>query len=101
MMDLIIFNPNDVGDIFRSKLGVDIDPLAERVLIIDRDDSTVINVMFKSGVVILPLVYSATKLLTLLMIDNDREYNGAVIDGVLCELINATTSEPAWVASQS
>tara|TARA_R110002050_G_scaffold208124_1_gene344144 strand:+ start:1677 stop:1982 length:306 start_codon:yes stop_codon:yes gene_type:complete len=97
MMSLIIFDSNDIGEILRSKLGVDADPLAERILIIDRADSIVINVMFKSGVVVLPLVYSTTKLLTILMIDNDKQYNGAVVDGVSCELVNATALELAWV----
>ncbi|AHK11755.1 hypothetical protein S144_41 [Shewanella sp. phage 1/44] len=100
MMNLIIFNPSDIGDIFRAKLEVDADPLAERILVIDRDDSIVINVMFKSGFVVLPLIYSTTKLLTILMIDNDKQYNGAVVDGVSCELVNATALEPAWVTLQ-
>ncbi|WP_137225797.1 hypothetical protein [Shewanella sp. MEBiC00475] len=97
-MDLITFNTSDVGEIIRSKLEVDADPLAERILIIDRSDSIVINVMFRSGFTILPIAYSTTKLLTLLMIDNDKQYNGAVVDGVSCELVNATALEPSWIA---
>jgi hypothetical protein len=98
MMDLIIFNPSDIGDMFRAKLEVDADPLAERIIILDRATSTLINVMFASGFIILPAEFATTKLLTILMLDDNLEYNGVVLDGVTCELVNATLTEPSWIA---
>jgi hypothetical protein len=72
-----------------AKLALDLDPLSERHVIFDRNTGSV----FYSGKNDIKVHYLAAKYaidadIVVVMLDLDRTYNAAVVDGVKCEPIN-------------
>lgn len=75
---------------------VDIDPLAERLMVIDRINlETLIHCKVTSGVrkFILPMKYTTTNNLLVLILDDDEEYNAAAIDGVKLQIIDGIITD--------
>ncbi|MCL1114696.1 hypothetical protein L2703_13975 [Shewanella basaltis] len=76
-----------------SKLQVDVDPLAERLLVINNRQ---FNVLHASNIkaaglvnIILPAIYATTGELSVIIFDDNQEYNAAIVDGVKPDLIDA------------
>lgn len=72
-----------------AKLEIDLDPDAERLIILDRESAQrlyfcKINELTK--VITLPLKYALNPLLTCIILDNNLAYTGAILDGVRAEV---------------
>jgi hypothetical protein len=80
---------------FNSLLEVDIDPKAERFLVLDRRDFSQIyfGIRPTRGVVkiLLPVSLSTGNFLLVGIIDDTSEFNAKFLDSVKLELVNATT----------
>lgn len=69
----------------------------ERVLVLDRfSGNKVCQFMVKDGLNtrIMPLKHSAKHALTVIMYDDDNQYNATIIDNVQTMLINTLTFDP-------
>ncbi|MDK1288487.1 hypothetical protein [Pseudoalteromonas umbrosa] len=87
---------------FSSKLEIDVDSNAERVMLFDRLSGELKhNLLMKNNAVassqdshsvtvILPLNYSQSQSLTCVVVDDNLEYSGAIMDGVQCEISDLT-----------
>ena len=78
-------------DIPASTLNIDLDPNAERLLILDRSNASrlfygKVNSDFVK--VTLPAKFSIDPLLTCIILDDDLAYTGAILDGVIAETID-------------
>ena len=84
--------PADVAVINRGKIDVDCDADAETLTVIDRKSLSVVRNYKMVGnhilSILLPESYATTDTVILMIVDNDGEYNAAVIDGVSAELVN-------------
>mgnify|MGYP003626858256 CR=1 FL=1 len=76
-----------------SRLQLDIDPLAERLLVLNNRQFNVLHASkIKLGGlvnIILPAIYATTGELSVIIFDDNQEYNAAIVDGVKPELIDA------------
>jgi hypothetical protein len=76
-----------------SRLQVDVDPLADRLLVLNNTSFVVLYVCKISfgGVVniILPAIYGTTGELSVIIFDHNQEYNAVIVDGIKPELIDA------------
>lgn len=72
-----------------SKLNIDLDPDAERLIILDRDSA---NRLYYGKVdqpfisLTLPAKYGIDPLLTCIILDDNLAYTGAILDGVIAEI---------------
>lgn len=76
-------------------LELDIDPLAERFSVIDRNTFACLKFGLRppSGIVkvLLPVNYATSSDLMVCILDDDRTYNAKVADGVKLQLVDMTT----------
>lgn len=74
----------------RSKLAMDADPQAERFIVMDRYLMRILRVGdFASGhikTVYLPAGYNTKSDILLLLLDDDKQFNAAVLDGITLEI---------------
>lgn len=89
MMLLLNIYPSDLVEEFRAKVELDIDPLSERHLIVDRKSGTRLY-LGKNDVNVhyFNKKYALNSDLMVTILDDDGEYNAAVADGVKGELVN-------------
>ncbi|WP_434939137.1 hypothetical protein ACRWQN_17485 [Shewanella sp. HL-SH8] len=84
----------------RAVLSVDADTLAERLHIIDRRLSEHIRTIKldtpEHTQILLPRKHALTGNVAVIMLDDDRFYNAAIVDGVVCELINCAELDTEW-----
>lgn len=72
-----------------SKVTIDLDPNAERLIILDRESA---NRLFyckttqPTITVTLPIKYGTDPLLTCIILDDNLAYTGAILDGVIAEI---------------
>ncbi|WP_392342641.1 hypothetical protein [uncultured Shewanella sp.] len=89
MIKLLNHKPNVS---MQAMVEVDVDPLAERCIILERNtynvfgSKSVFNEQMKFRV---PIEYSTKSELCIILFDRDKEFNAAIIDGVKAETINA------------
>lgn len=71
-------------------IEIDADPDAEIILIISRESSEVLfaGVATSLTKVVMPIEYATKNELLVMILDNDRQYNAAVLDGVKASVIN-------------
>ncbi|PKH62576.1 hypothetical protein CXF83_14930 [Shewanella sp. Choline-02u-19] len=81
--------PTDLIEESRAKLELDIDPLSERHLIMDRQSGARLY-LGKNDINMhyFAKKYALANQLIVLILDDNGEYNAAVADGVKCELVN-------------
>lgn len=76
-------------------LELDVDPLAERYSVIDRNTFSCLKFGLKpaSGIVkiLLPVKYATGSNLMVCILDDDRAYNAKVADGVKLQLVDMST----------
>jgi hypothetical protein len=84
----------------RSKLILDVDANAERINFIDRKHSVHVRTVVLYGetnlVVVLPKEFSVRNDIVALLLDDNKLYNAAVVEGVQCELFNCVTIDSGW-----
>ncbi|MBB1320615.1 hypothetical protein [Shewanella sp. SR43-8] len=71
-------------------IEIDTDPDAEIILIISRESSEVLfaGVAMSLTKVVMPIEYATKNELLVMILDNDKQYNAAVLDGVRASVIN-------------
>ncbi|GGP37284.1 hypothetical protein GCM10009347_01560 [Shewanella algicola] len=100
-MELILHHKSD-ANIPRAKLTLDVDTNAERVQFIDRKLSRHVRTVrvltnTTSIIVVLPVEYVTKQDLMIVMVDDNREYNAVIVDGVKCDIFNCATIDLGWV----
>ena len=76
-------------DIPASSLNIDLDPNAERLLILDRSNGSRLyygKANSPTVKITLPAKYSVDPVLTCIILDDDLAYTGAILDGVIAEI---------------
>jgi|TARA_R110002124_G_C8902760_1_gene509950 hypothetical protein len=77
---------------YQLMVEVDVDPLAERCVIMSRDKLEILGVTSQVSASTrfrLPMQYASTDNIMVLILDKTREYNAAILDGVTAEIIDA------------
>lgn len=72
-----------------SKLNIDLDPDAERLIILDRESAKRLYYCKVSAPfieIILPAKYGVDPLLTCIILDDNLAYTGGILDGVIAEI---------------
>lgn len=72
-----------------AKLNIDLDPDAERLIILDRESAKRLYYCKVSAPfieIILPAKYGVDPLLTCIILDDNLAYTGAILDGVIAEI---------------
>jgi hypothetical protein len=91
-MDVYIEQSTELAPLNRSILNIDCDTDAELLTIIDRKSlSVLINQELSTNSIVsilLPESYATGDKVMVIILDNDGEYNSAVLDGVSAELVN-------------
>jgi hypothetical protein len=90
-MSILVFDRNIINraPFYISQLEIDIDPLASRVLIVDRPTGEPLrNTQPINNVFYLNVMYSNSDDLIVTIMDDSRTYNAAIIDGVRCAVVD-------------
>lgn len=71
-------------------LEIDMDAAAERITVIDRDllETVYANVFTSPLKVVVPIEYATKNGLLVMILDDNAQYNAAVLDGVRASVIN-------------
>ncbi|MBP7662550.1 MAG: hypothetical protein KA770_01620 [Shewanella sp.] len=89
-MMLITHVKNDMSPFNIARIVLDIDPLAERYMIADRKSGEVlVNQRIDKNTVVCPLKYATSNDLFVVILDDDMDYNAAIADGVMPEIVEA------------
>ncbi|MGI2205104.1 hypothetical protein ACROAH_14670 [Shewanella oncorhynchi] len=89
-MMLITHVKNDMSPFNIARIVLDIDPLAERYMIADRKSGEVlVNQRIDKSTVVCPLKYATRNDLFVVILDGDMDYNAAIADGVMPEIVEA------------
>lgn len=85
----LLYDPAYKLNYYVAQLNVDLDPLAERLIVMDRLSS---NVFYNGNADItkfnLNVKYATSSEIIVLMIDDTREYNLKGVDGVQLQLVD-------------
>lgn len=82
--------------LYQGMLEVDVDPLAERLVVIDRNTlERFVHASVSGGVYkyILPFVYTTSNDLMVLIFDDGGVYSAATVDGVQLQVIDGITTD--------
>jgi hypothetical protein len=93
MVNIYLIPVTLFGIVFVSRLQLDVDPNAERVAVYDSatfeliatancDDNKIFTMFFDES-------YAISDKLNIVIIDTDLQYNGAILTGVSCEIVDA------------
>lgn len=87
-----IFSKESITPIYRAKIELDLDPLAERFAILNRQTLETIYTS-NSDITLLYVNQSfiSNNNLILIILDDNRDYNAAVIDGINGQIVDVTT----------
>jgi|VirMetMinimDraft_7_1064189.scaffolds.fasta_scaffold239288_2 hypothetical protein len=90
-MSILVFDRNIINraPFYISQLEVDIDPIASRILLIER--STGLQLRHTQPIhntFYLNILYSNSDNLIVMIIDDTRTYNAATLDGVTCNVVD-------------
>lgn len=92
MSKLLGIMPDRVTPTPMSKLTMDADPQAERFIVLDRSRMMVLRTGdFASGhikSICLPPIYQHMNDILLLLLDDDRQFNAAILDGIKLEPVD-------------
>jgi hypothetical protein len=89
---VIKYSRASLHEYFMGKLELDLDPLSERHAVIDRSNGAVFYIGNNDvNIHYVDFKYTITSNLIVIILDDNREFNAASIDGVTCEPVNLAT----------
>lgn len=89
-MFILTHSKPNMAPFYVAKIELDIDPLAERYMVGDRiSHAVLVSQRVDKKTVICPLKYVNNPDLFVVIFDDDRFYNAAIVDGVKADLVEA------------
>jgi hypothetical protein len=89
---MFIHDAPSMQPIYRSKLELDLDPLAERFAILDRSNlNTIHTAKVGNNTFYLNKKFNNGNNLMLVILDDNREYNAAILDGINGQSFDVST----------